>query len=116
MVGRQDVGDAIGPFDETDAGGLEIFLGPQVDQFAGIVQAVGVEVINRPSSRVLVDEDERGAADLAPIDAGRLGDGPNQPRLARSQISYQRDDGPRYENVGQGGAETARRFFVRGGE
>jgi hypothetical protein len=68
----------------------------EIAEVAFAAQPVSVEVINRHTSFVFLDEDKRGAGDDAAVGhAKSQGDGPNEMRLASAERADQRYNGAR---------------------
>ena len=84
-VVREQTADSIGPFDQANTvagpvvGDAEVFKGSRT------LEPVRVEVVNGQAAFVLVNQDERGTRDGRRIDAQGFGDGPREPRLARTE-------------------------------
>ena len=59
-------GDAVGPFDESDACGIEVFVGAEIQELVVVFEPVGIEVVNgHAAARVFVQQDERRAGHAA---------------------------------------------------
>ena len=92
-VAWQQVGDAVGPFDEGEAGGVEVFFGAEREELIIVLEAVGVEVEDRQAAlAVFVHEHERRAGDGVARDAEGGGDGLDESRLAGAEGADERDD------------------------
>ena len=104
---RQTTSHAVGPFDEHQAIGFEIFLRTKGKEFILVAQPIGVDVIKRFSAVIFLDEHECGADDLAAIDAQGLGHGLHQPGLARPQRPIQGHDRSAGQRLRQCGAQRA---------
>ena len=103
---RQGAGNAVGPLDDANAVGFQIFIHAEIDELAFGSQTVGIEVEDRQASLVFLDEHERGAAHEAAIgDVEALGDGPGQVRLAGTQGTDQGDDSAGEQTLAQAAAE-----------
>ncbi len=64
-MGREEIGEAVGPFDETDGGRVEVVVPAEGDDFGGGGWAVEVEVEDgETTAGVFVDEAEGGAGDV----------------------------------------------------
>ncbi len=63
VVRRKQIGHAVRPFDDTDSGTLQIFLQTKTDDFAVVLQAVEIDVVDWYFPLVLIDEGVGRAVD-----------------------------------------------------
>jgi hypothetical protein len=106
----QQAGRLLGPLDELEPGSGEQVPKAGVDPFAGLLEAVEVEVVHRRAvlQRMRLDDGEAGAPD-APADAPRAQQVAHEAGLAGTQRAAQLDQRlpqarPRGQRGGTGGA------------
>ncbi len=116
VVGGEAVADAVGPFDEGEAGGVEVFLGAELEELVFVAEAVGVDVVDGKAAGVFVHQDEGGAGGLVGGDAEGGGDGLDEARFAGAERADEGDGSSRREGGGEGGAEALGLLFVAGEE
>src|SRR5438067_521879 len=91
MFRWQTAGNAIGPLHQTDAVAFEIFMSAEVEEITLAAQTVGVEMINRQTTAILLNQHKGRTADEAAVgDAKPFGHGARQVRLAGAEGTDQR--------------------------
>src|SRR5262245_61305248 len=94
MLGGQAFRYAVCPLDQANPVSGEVFVRSQVGKLGGVLEAIGVEVIDRQASVIFLDQDKCGTIDGPAVgDIESLGNGANEVSLAGTKRADQGNDG-----------------------
>src|SRR5262249_30379607 len=77
---------------QADAAAVPVFMDAEIGKLAWMLQAIGIEMIDRQPAFILLNQNEGRTADETAIDAKPLGDRAHQVRLAGAERTDQADD------------------------
>lgn len=96
MVRREEVGDALGPFDDDEAVGMEEVIEADGGEIFGGGDAIGIEMVDGFGAGVDVEEDIGGRADeVGVINGGTESDAAGEVGFACAEVSAEGEESAR---------------------
>jgi len=103
VKGFDEIPDAIGPFDDDDGVGADEFIETEGFELSGLLQSIRVDVVEKKSSFVFVDEGEGGAGHLMGVfDVEPFRDSFDEVSFSGSQLADESDDFAALERAAKG--------------